>query len=583
MPASDLPDRPLPLPGFPGVLVERNVPAVMRDGVTLMADLYRPAEGGPFPVILIRLPYDKTGAENICYSHPAWYARHGYIVVAQDTRGRYASEGEWYPFKHEAEDGYDTIEWAATLPGANGRVGMYGFSYAGATQLLPATLRPPSLVTICPMMTGSQYYEGWTYNQGALALGFVASWAASLGINNARRRRDDTAMATYATAFAGAMGWHWFQPLDQHPPLRTGDTDYFFDWLDHPTYDDYWKQWSIDEDYGRIEVPALHIAGWYDVFLSGTVKNFVALQQAAGTAQARQNQKLVIGPWYHIPWRPHVGDTAENAAPHVVDDWQLYWFDQFLKGQYTGVTDAPVTIFVMGEDRWRELDSWPPARAVQTPLYLHSNGRANSAYGDGVLSLEPPLTEPPDIFTYDPGIPNQSQGGHSCCFDFAAPMGPADQLLSEQQNQVLVYTTEPLREDLLLIGEVTVELYAATSAVDTDWTARLCRVDRRGISINIQEGIVRARYRDSLSEPSLLEPNQIYAYRIDLGPVGIRLAAGERLRIAISSSDFPQWDRNMNTGGPVGKEGPSAGVAATQFVLHDEAHPSRVWLPVLSA
>ena len=570
-----------PMPGFPGVTVERNVPCAMRDGVTLMADCYRPSGDGLFPVILIRLPYDKTQAENIAYAHPAWYAKHGYIVVAQDTRGRYASAGEWYPFRHEAEDGYDTIEWAARLPGANGRVGMYGFSYAGATQLLPATLRPPSLVTICPVMTASQYYEGWTYNQGAFALAFAASWAMSLGINGAQRRGDDAAMASYATAFAAAMGWHWYLPLNAHPPLCGEETPYYVDWLAHPTYDDYWRQWSIDEDYGRIETPALHVAGWYDVFLAGTVKNFVSLRCAAGTEEARRNQKLVIGPWYHIPWKPIVGQVSESAAPSIVDDWQLYWFDQFLKQSYTGVMDSPVTIFVMGEDRWRDFDDWPPAAAIPTPWYLHSDGRANSAFGDGRLSIDAPGDEPADVFTYDPGVPNQSQGGHSCCFDFAAPMGPADQAPSEQYHQVLVYTSDPLAEDLLLIGDAEVLLYAASSAVDTDWTARLCRVDERGVSINLQEGIVRARFRDSLTDPTPIEPDRVYEYRIELGPVGIRIPAGHRLRVAVSSSDFPHWDRNLNTGGQLGAEGLSAAVVATQVVLHDAAHPSRVILPVM--
>lgn len=572
---------PQPVPGYPGVLLERNVPATMRDGVTLMADVYRPAEAGEYPVILIRLPYDKMSAENVSYAHPAWYARHGYVVVSQDTRGRYASEGEWYPFRHEAEDGYDTIEWAARLPGANGNVGMYGFSYAGATQLLPAVLRPPSLVTICPAMTASQYYEGWTYNGGAFALGFAASWALSLGINNAKRRGDDAAMATYAAAFASSMEWNWYLPLNAHPPLCTGDTGYFFDWLAHPTYDDYWKQWSIDEDYSRITVPALHVAGWYDVFLSGTVKNFVSLQREAGSAHARRNQKLIIGPWYHIPWKPLVGQASDNAAPSMVDDWQLAWFNQFLKGEDTGVTDAPVTLFILGEDRWQEYDQWPPANSTPTPLYFHSNGRANSAYGDGVLSTDTPGNEPPDIFTYDPGVPTLSQGGHSCCFDFAAPMGPADQDPSEKYNQVLAYTTDPLREDVLLIGDVSVVLFAASSAVDTDWTARLCRVDERGVSINLQEGIVRARFRESLTEPSLIEPNKVYEYRIELGPVGVRIPAGNRIRVTVSSSDFPQWDRNLNTGGVLGTEGLTAGITATQVVLHDAEHPSRVILPVV--
>jgi len=571
----------VPFPGYPGVTVERDVRAQMRDGVTLMADVYRPAGDGPFSVILIRLPYDKTGAENISYAHPAWYANHGYIVVSQDTRGRYASEGEWYPFRYEAEDGYDSIEWAGALPGANGKVGMYGFSYAGATQLLPAVLRPPSLVTMSPAMTGSQYYDGWMYNSGALSLAFAASWAASLGINNAKRRRDDGAMATYASAFAGAMGWHWYLPLNGHPPLQAGDTGYFFDWLSHPTYDDYWKQWSIDEDYSRIDIPAMHVAGWYDIFLAGTVKNFVSLQKKAGSERARRNQKLIIGPWFHIPWKPMIGEASDNASPNVVDDLQLQWFDRFLKGVEPVESDAPVLLFVMGEDRWREYGEWPPAGSNPTPMYLHSGGRANSAYGDGTLSDSHPGVELPDVFTYDPGIPNQSQGGHSCCFQFAAPMGPADQNPSERYTQVLVYTTEPHVEDMLLIGDVSVVLYAASSAVDTDWTARLCRVDAHGVSTNLQEGIVRARFRDSLTDPTLIEPNRVYKYLIELGPVGALIPAGDSLRVTISSSDFPQWDRNMNTGGALGVEGASEGITATQVVLHDSEHPSHVILPIM--
>jgi putative CocE/NonD family hydrolase len=552
----------------------------MRDGVTLLADVYRPATGGPFPVILIRMPYDKAQAENISYAHPSWYARHGYIVVSQDCRGRYASEGEWYPFRHEAEDGYDTIEWAARLPGSNGRVGMYGFSYGGVTQLMPATLRPPSLTTISPGMTGSQYYEGWTYNNGALALAFAASWALSLGINNAKRRKDHGAMAAYATAFANSNDWHWYQPLSDHAALKTGDTDYFFDWLAHPTYDDYWRQWSIDEDYSRITTPALHIAGWYDVFLSGTVANYQGLRDGAGTPEARSGQKLLIGPWFHIPWRPLVSGPSEDASPSVADDWQLAWYDRFLKEQSNTVLDAPVTVFVLGENRWRDLADWPPPGVTATAYYLRSGGRANSRFGDGTLSIESPGAEPPDIFTYDPAIPVQGKGGHSCCFDFVAPMGPADQFSTEQLNSVLVYTSEPLSDDLLLLGDVTLVLHAATTAVDTDWTARFCVVDPNGTSINVQEGIMRARYRAGVTRPELLEPSRVYEYEITLGPVGIRIAAGYRIRVAISSSDFPQWERNMNTGGAVGTEGPADGIIATQFVLHDADHLSRLILPV---
>jgi putative CocE/NonD family hydrolase len=571
---------PRPLPGLPEVTLQQGVPCRVRDGTTLYADVYRPAGEGPFPVILMRLPYDKTSAENITYADPSWYARQGYLVVIQDVRGRDASEGEFIPFLHEAEDGYDTIEWAARLPGANGRVGMYGFSYAGATQLLPATLRPPSLVTVCPAMTASQYYDGWTYNQGALALAFTMSWATQLASGDARRVKDATAMTQLDMAFAGVQGWHWFLPLAAYPPLSGSFGRYFGDWLAHPTYDDFWKRWSIDEDYGRLTTPALHIAGWYDVFLAGSVKNYLGLRDGAGTQEARAGQKLVVGPWLHMPWAP-VSASPGGVEPTVVDDWQLRWFDQFLKGEERGVMNAPVSLFVMGAEEWRDYADWPPPDSQPVRCYLHSAGRANSRFGDGTLSLNQPAAEPPDVFTYDPAYPTPSLGGHSCCFTFVSPMGPADQRAAEEYNSVLVYTSEPLDQSLELIGEASVTLYAATSARDTDWTARLCEVFPDGRSINLKEGIVRARYRDSLTGPTLIEPDRVYRYEIALGPLGVRIAAGNRLRITISSSDFPQWDRNLNTGGPLFGEVLTDAVVARQTVLHSGEHASHVTLPTM--
>jgi putative CocE/NonD family hydrolase len=552
----------------------------MRDGVVLMADVYRPADGGPYPVILIRIPYDKSQAETLNYSHPAWYASKGYIVVSQDTRGRYRSEGEWYPFEHETEDGYDAIEWAASLPNSTGKVGMYGASYGGATQLLPARLQPPALAAICPAVTASQYYEGWTYNQGAFSLAFVASWATQLGINSAQRRGDAAAMTTYATAFREAMDWHSFLPLNEYPPLKGEDTGYFFDWIAHSTYDDYWKKWSIDEDYERIDVPALHIAGWYDVFLNGSVKNFVSLRTSAQSNEARDAQRLIIGPWFHVPWRPLIAESGEPATPSMVDDWQLSWFNQHLKGAGPAL-DSPVTAYVLGEAKWRSFETWPPINSAPVPWHLHSDGRANSKYGDGTLAVQQPGEEPPDIFTYDPSGPAPSLGGHSCCFESVAPIGPADQQRREELNTVLVYTSAPLEDDLLLIGEVVFLVYAATSSVDTDWSARFCHVDQAGLSTNIQEGIVRARFRDSLANPTLLEPNKVYEYQIVMGPVGIKIPKGFRLRLQVSSSDFPQWDRNMNTGDALGVESILDAIVATQVVLHDAHHPSRLILPVV--
>lgn len=571
------------LPGEPLVVLEADVPCPMRDGVNLLTDIYRPAGDGPFPVILMRLPYDKSSGEFGIYYHPAWFARHGYLVAMQDCRGRHQSEGEWYPFRDEADDGYDAIEWAARLPGANGEVGMYGASYAGATQQLAAVKRPPSLVTIVPAVTASQYYEGWTYRGGALSLAFAASWATQLSHNTAARAGDETELRRLQYDFDHAADHYPHLPLASYPPLG-GEYDwapYFHDWLAHPSYDDYWRRWSIDEDYSRIEVPALHLAGWYDIFVTGSVKNFQGIKRDGGSVAARAGQKLLIGPWLHLPWVPVAGGLDPAAGPLATDEWHRRWFDQFLKGEETGVLDAPVTLYMLGENRWRDFTDWPPPESTPTPFYLHSGGRANTMLGDGSLGREQPGPEPVDQFVYDPAAPAPSCGGHSCCFPHVAPMGPADQADREQQHGVLCYTTEPLPADLELVGEVSVSLYAVTSAVDTDWTARLCWVDAAGRSANLAEGIIRARYRDSLAAPSLLEPNRVYHYTIALGPVGARIAAGQRLRLTVSSSDFPQWDRNLNTGGPLFEEGATAGVVATQTVLHDADHPSCVILPML--
>ncbi len=562
-----------PLPGLPSVTIEHNVAMQMRDGVTLYADVYRPAAGGPFPVFMISHPYDKRGAlSNFGYAHPSWYARHGYVVVAQDTRGRYSSEGSFYPFRHEADDVCDTIALARQLPGADGRVATYGFSYPGLNQLLAAQHKPEGLVSICPGFTAPSPFREWFYIQGAFALAFGASWATYLALDEANRRKDDGALASLGAALGGIQDWYWALPLDAFPPLAGGAAPYYFDWLAHSTYDDYWQRFDVD--LARVDVPALHFGGWWDNFLRGTVRSFTTL-----TAEGRAPQKLVIGPWQHMPWRP-IGEASEEIGGTVVDDWQLRWLDHFLKGKETGVLDSPVTVYVVN-DGWRDLDGWPPSQARSVDWYLHSDGRATSSSGDGTLSTDAPGDEPPDLYLYDPALPNLSAGGHSCCVDAIAPMGPKDQAASEGTKFVLVYTSDSLTRDLELIGDVTLTLYAASNAADTDFTARLCVVDPARRSTNIQEGVVRASYRDSLTDPTPITPGEIYEYTIDLGQVGIRVGAGHRLRVVISSSDFPLWSRNLNTGGPCASEGPTACFAATQTVLHNEAYPSRVTLPVV--
>lgn len=568
------------MPGL-AVTVERNAKAVMRDGVVLGSDVYRPRTSAKLPVLMLRTIYDKrSGTPTFGSAHPAWFAAQGYVVVVQDCRGRYSSEGEFYPYLHEMEDGYDSVEWAARLDGSDGRVGMMGFSYVGATQMLAATMRPPSLASITPSFTSSQYYDGWTYNGGAFALAFICYWANLLAMETAERAGDLEIRSQLGATLGNAPAWYWALPVSEYPPLQVPYAPYFKDWVEHCTYDDYWRRWSIDEDYSRIDVPALHIGGWYDTFLSGTVKNFNGVLAGGGSEATRRTQKMLLGPWAHMPWTPVSRLGSGGPSTMEIDEWIIRWFDYSLKGQETGVMDSPVTAYTL-DGGWRDFDAWPPSGVVEQDWFIHSGGRANSKFGDGTLDRATPGDEPPDLFVYEPGVPIPSMGGHSCCFDDITPMGPADQHAAEVSRMMLVYTSEPLTEDIELVGDISVTLFAATTATDTDFTARLCVVDVSGTSVNLQEGILRARYRESLSDPKPLKPGEVYELTIELGPVGALVEAGSRLRLDISSSDFPMWDRNLNTGNKPLTDGPLESTPATQTILHNLIHPTRVSLPVL--
>ena len=566
------------------VMVERNVPAVMRDGVTLYSDVYHPETSGPFPVILMRSPYDKNLGENLTFAHPSWYARHGYMVVVQDTRGRYTSEGEFYPFLNEMSDGYDTVEWAAKLPGSNGKVGMYGYSYVGAIQLMAAVMKPPHLTCMCPGMTSSQYYEGWAYNGGAFALAMNLGWALALAVDTAHRRGLADLERELSDFFLGVTNWYGYLPLSDYPLLkRENIAPYFFDWIDHPRYDDYWKRWSIDLLYDRIQVPAFHFGGWYDVFRDGILKNFTSIRSRGADEKTRKSQKLLMGPWYHTLWAPQIGQMDFGTeARNEIDDIQVRWFDYWLKGVQNNIMDEPpVRLFVMGDNVWRDETEWPPPGVRYMDYYLHSKGRANSVHGDGGLSLVAPGEEYPDVYTYDPRYPNPSLGGNSCCFPDLAPMGPADQLGIELLNQILVYTSEPLAQDVTVMGPVSMTLCAASSTVDTDFTAKLVDVYPDGRAMNLTEGIIRAAYRESPEEATLLKPFEPTWFTIQLGNTCNVFKAGHRIRVEVSSSSFPHWDRNTNTGGnPAMDDYPSMQVALQQ-VFHDGERPSRLTLPVV--
>ncbi len=565
-----------------GSSVERDVMAEMRDGTMLSADVYRPSEGdGPWPVLLIRQPYDKAHAEMFSYLHPSWYASQGYIVVSQDIRGRWASGGEFSPFRHEAEDGYDTVEWAVELPGSSGKVGMYGFSYGGLTQLMAASLGPPHLTCICPAFCTPQLYEGWAYNGGAFALSFNLTWAMYLATDTARRKGLSGYEATLWKSIQSMHDWWQWLPMESFPLLRAHDlAPYFFEWIDHPSYDAYWQRWNIERVYSRITVPALHIGGWYDIFRDGDLTLYGGMKDRAGSKKARENQKLVMGPWYHNPWNRILGpcDLGEVAASRM-DDLQVRWFDYWLKGLANGIMEEPrVRYFMLGENSWRESSSWPPAKAESLTLYLHSQGRANSLSGDGGLTRRLPDDEAPDVYVYNPRDPVPSLGGQSCCIPGVTPMGPSDQRQVEAINQVLVYTTPPLENPFCITGKVSVRLFASTDVPDTDFCVKLVDVSPSGKAINLTSGILRAKYRDSLENPELLTAGTVYSFSINGGSIAALIRRGHRIRLEVAGSNFPCWDRNTNSGNNPMKDGYADIRVATHQVFHDRDHPSCVVL-----
>ena len=563
------------------VVVDRGVPVTMKDGVVLFADVYRPAGPGRFPVLLERTPYDKAVDKEIDIGDRA--AAEGYVVIVQDVRGRYTSGGEWYPFRHESQDGYDTVEWAAGLPYSNGKVGMFGSSYVGATQMLAAIAHPPHLAGICPMFTPSDYHNGWIYLGGAFQQWFDQTWTSILAQDTAEKYLKSITSATQDTRVLPLTNYRVF---NLEKALQPGDltakfAPYYLDWLAHPNFDAYWQPWSIEDHYADIRVPSLTVAAWYDIFLGGSLRNYSGVKTNGGTDDARKNQQLLITIGGHAGSGQKIGTVDFGTAADAFDesDVTLEWYDYLFKGiNNRFATGRPVKIFVMGKNEWREEAEWPLKRAKSTTYYLHSDGRANSAGGDGALSTRLPQAEPSDRYVYDPQNPVPTEGGPLCC-DSHQPPGPHDQQTVERRKDVLVYSTPAFASDTEVTGPVSVELYATSSAVDTDFTAKLVDVDEKGIARNLTEGIVRARYRDSQLNPAKLVPGHIYKFTIDLWATSNVFLAGHKLRLEISSSNFPRFDRNLNLGEPSGQA--KAWATATNTILHDAGHPSAVILPLV--
>jgi uncharacterized protein len=563
------------------VMVQKGVQMKTRDGVTLRADIYWPAAEGKYPTLLQRTPYNKSNTADFA----SQAAVRGYLVVVQDVRGRYTSDGEWYPFKHETEDGNDAVEWAAAMPQSNGKVGMFGGSYVGATQMLAAIGHPPHLAGICPVVTASNYHENWTYQGGAFEQWFNESWTSGLAQDTLDHVIRDNTNARVGNAVL---------PLNQYPvfnipaPQKASDltgvlAPYFLDWLAHPTYDDYWKKWSIEENFQNIQVPALTIAAWYDIFQGGSLRNYMGIKAHGGTDAARNGQRLLVTIGGHSGNGRKIGavDFGPAAAEFNEDNITLEWYDFLLQGkQNKFATNKPVKIFVMGRNEWRYEDDWPLARAKSTSYFLHSAGKANSAAGDGALSTAPSQTDVADTYTYDPANPVPTVGGPLCCDGTHLAPGPRGQKEVEARPDVLVYSTEPLERDLEVTGPVTLDLFAKTSAADTDFTAKLVDVDPDGIAQNLTEGIIRARFRESTTgAPQPITPGQVYEYKIDLWSTSNVFLRGHKIRLEVSSSNFPRFDRNLNTGKDASTD--AAIIPATNTILHDAQHPSALILPVV--
>lgn len=561
------------------IRILRYQPVLMRDGVKLYADVYLPAGAGRFPVLVTRTPYgvQRDGTHQTAIR----YAQHGYAFVMQDVRGRYESEGAWEPFRNEARDGYDTVEWAARQPWSNGKVGLQGGSYLGHVQWRAATQSPPSLLTLFPAVASTSIYRNWLTQGGAFRLSFNYGWGVV-------RMPNRIMLPQYWHTADYAPESLKYATILPHLPLGDGDlqsADYavrhYRDWLKHQSYDQYWREISDEDLLEKVKVPAHTSGGWFDIFLNGTINGFTGMRLRGGTEKARRESKMIIGAWGHGPSRKFGEVDFGPEANRDLFQRQLRWYDHYLKGVDNGIDrEPPLEIFYMGANKWRHAGDWPLPGTRFTPFYLSSGGSANTAKGDGRLGAGKPAGATRDQYAYDPNNPAPTVGGNNCCGTPTAA-GPRDQQPVEARADVLVYTSDALKEQLAVAGPVRMKLYAATDGRDTDWMIKLVDVHPNGFAMNIAEGILRARFRKGLDKMELLQSNQPYEFDIDMAGTANVFLPGHRIRVDITSSNFPQFDRNPNTGDDLGA---SAAVrSARQTIFHTVDKPSHIVLPVVPA
>jgi hypothetical protein len=556
-----------------GVRLQRGVICRMSDGVQLISDHYYPSGDGPFPTLLMRQPYGRDIASTVVYAHPVWFARHGYHVVIQDVRGRGDSEGDFYPFRSERKDGAETIAWLRSHPRCNGRIGMYGFSYQGLTQLLAAAEQPQGLVCIAPGMTACDLYRGWFYRNGALRLSSTLGWGIQMLRADAGRRGLRAASDALEAAWSNVRAQANFVPYGEHPAIgAAGVPEYVRDWLAHDQPGEFWQRLDVSLDLAKIAVPALHVSGWFDTYLNGSVDGFLALIKGAATEFAKRHQYLIAGPWVHIPWGELIGGQNLGAEALLdTDAVLLRWFNHWLKASGEFTDEPRVRHFALGENRWFSAEEWSEQGV---DFHLRSRGRADSRKGDGILVEDAPTAdEPRDIFVYDPGVPVFAPGGPT------AVSGPHDQAEAELGNNLLVYTGEPLQKPLHIFGRPRITLYAATSAASADFTAKLVRVLPDGRALFVCMGVGRSSY---LFADKSYKADAVQRWEFDLDPTSCVFFPRERLRLEIASSAFPLYDRNPSTAAPASQASHWNWARSTQQVLHTRECPSALHLPVVS-
>jgi uncharacterized protein len=573
--------------------VEKDIMVPMRDAVRLATDAWIPADGLPGPVLLVRLPYGKD--MTTLYGNPLLpnvftLVEAGYAVVYQDCRGTHRSGGEFVPMVNEPSDGADTLAWLLEQPWCDGNIGTFGPSYLGFVQWASATASD-GLKAIAPTVTTTDYYRApWYGEGGALSLHAVQSWTVGMATVDEQRAvaagSGDLEALTGLTRMLSDPDPHMAALPVRVRPLLEKTWQWWADLLGHCARDEFWRDLSVADRFEDVTVPALNIGGWFDIFVNDTARTFAELRRRGGSAEAREGQRLIIGPWDHMNSTGIYPDREfgmmANALFADLTGAHQQFFDRWLRGRADALAGtAPVRIFVMGIDRWRDEENWPLPDTSYTDYYLHSRGRANTADGDGELLAQAPDGERADTYLYDPMRPVPTLGGRVMAPANANAAGPVDQRPVESRDDVLCYTTPVLDRPVEVTGHVSLTLFVSSSALDTDFTGKLVDVFPDGRAIFLTDGILRARYRDSLAEPELLTPDQVCEVTVDLSVTSNVFLPGHRIRLEVSSSNFPRFDRNTNTGGTVAEDGEEDVRVAVNRVFHGPGHPSRLVLPVI--